>query len=137
MAEILKKPTFGSRLKELREEKGYTQAALAKEIGCSVNTISVWERDLRKPDFSVLEELSALFNVKLAYLLGESNDHTPPMEPSDSDLDAWQTQEEAEYIARSYQHLSAEKQRFIYEMVKLAVRMEEEETGEEKGIITG
>ena len=52
-------------------------------------------------------------------------------------IDGWQTQEEAEYIARSYQQLSPEKQRFIYEMVKLVVRMEEEEAGEEKGIITG
>ena len=36
--------TFGERLRELREERGFTQPELAEALGVTTNTIFVWEK---------------------------------------------------------------------------------------------
>ena len=63
--------SFGRRVTELRKEKGLTQAALAEAVGVSKNTVSVWERDVRKPEFDTLTDLCGFFNVNMSYLIGE------------------------------------------------------------------
>lgn len=66
-------PTFGERLKKLRNEKELTQAALAKRLGLGESTISFYESDKRQPDFEITEKLADFFCVTLDYLLGRSN----------------------------------------------------------------
>ena len=61
---------FAERLKELRIEKGITQAELAKELQVSQRSISSWETGFRQPDFETLEILAKYFNVTTDYLLG-------------------------------------------------------------------
>ena len=41
---------FGSRIKRLRTEHGHTQDELAKLVGVSRSTISMVERNERRPD---------------------------------------------------------------------------------------
>ena len=36
--------TIGQRIKELREQRGLTQAELAKLLGCAQTTVDEWER---------------------------------------------------------------------------------------------
>ena len=57
------------RLKELREKKGVTQLAVAKEIGCSANTYSRYEREEREPDNNTLKLLSKYFRVSIDFIL--------------------------------------------------------------------
>jgi transcriptional regulator with XRE-family HTH domain len=40
---------FGEKMKELREAKGLTQAALASSAGLSVRTLQSWEQNHRAP----------------------------------------------------------------------------------------
>jgi len=58
------------RLKDLREEKGFSQAQLGKELGLSQTTISQYERKTREPDIATIKKMCAFFNVTSDYLLG-------------------------------------------------------------------
>lgn len=64
---------FSERLKELRTEKGLSQAQLAKELNVSQRSISSWETGFREPDFQMLVLLSKFFGVTTDYLLGVSD----------------------------------------------------------------
>jgi len=69
--------SLGSRLKEARERKRFTQVDVAKKIGISNGTLSGYERDYRDPDTSTLRKLAALYEVSVDWLTGASNDRTP------------------------------------------------------------
>lgn len=80
--------TFGSRLKELRTEFGIRQEDLADQMGVTKGTVSKWERNIRRPDFGMMDKLSDLFQVKLAYLMGEDVDREV-LQPTDEELCEW------------------------------------------------
>jgi len=61
---------FGTLLHELRVEKGFRQADLAKMLSLSQDTISLWERNKSLPDFNSIKSLSIIFGVTSDYLLG-------------------------------------------------------------------
>ncbi len=61
---------FGARLKSLRKAAGMTQQELADGLGVHLQTVSKWERDVSKPDFSLLGEIAAALRVSLERLLG-------------------------------------------------------------------
>ncbi len=42
--------SFADRLKELRNEAGITQSALAEKLGIAMNTLSKWERGESHPN---------------------------------------------------------------------------------------
>lgn len=69
---------IGERLKELRKKNGYTQVTLADNLGVSKGTVAMWETDKRMPDFDKLTELCDLFDVRLDYLTGRSDDASSP-----------------------------------------------------------
>lgn len=57
---------FGTRLKELRVEKDFTQAKLAEKIGLSTNFIGMVERGLRNTTVDKLFLLSDALDIPLA-----------------------------------------------------------------------
>jgi transcriptional regulator with XRE-family HTH domain len=61
---------YGLRLKELREENGYTQETLAKKLNTSRSRIGMYEQGKRQPDFEMQEALADTFNVSIDYLFG-------------------------------------------------------------------
>ena len=61
---------FGKRLKELREERGVSQPALAKELGVSRAIVSLWENGLREPTLSNLVAIADYFDESIDYLAG-------------------------------------------------------------------
>ncbi|MBR2532508.1 MAG: helix-turn-helix transcriptional regulator [Lachnospiraceae bacterium] len=65
---------FKDRLKLLRKERGFTQETLAAMLNVSKQTISGYERGVRRPSFEYLDALSDLFDINLDYLLGSSDD---------------------------------------------------------------
>lgn len=65
---------FAERLKLLRKKQGYTQVSLAKELEVSKGTVAMWETGKRTPDFDMLLTLSDLFDVRIDYILGRSDD---------------------------------------------------------------
>ena len=66
---------FSERLRELRLEKGLSQAELSKELGVKVTqpAIAFWELNKRVPNADVIILFAKYFNVSCDYLLGLDN----------------------------------------------------------------
>lgn len=62
-----------ARLRELREQYGYTQDFVAETIGVSRSTYCRYELDFRQIKAPELMALSKLYNVSIDYLLGLSD----------------------------------------------------------------
>lgn len=63
---------FYERIKQLREQKGWTQNKMASILGISKSTYVKYERGEREPRYGTLVALSELFQVSIDYLLGKS-----------------------------------------------------------------
>ena len=61
---------IGEIIKELRTERGLSQAALAKEIGVSQKAVDYWERGINEPKASYIVALAEFFGVSSDELLG-------------------------------------------------------------------
>ncbi len=57
------------RLRQLRNEKGWTLEQVGKEINVSNQTISNWEKGKTQPDIESLIRLANLFKVTIDYLV--------------------------------------------------------------------
>lgn len=62
---------FRIKLKELRENKGLSQAAFAAEIGVGQSTVGSWENGARKPTTDTLKKIAKYFNVPISDFLDE------------------------------------------------------------------
>lgn len=82
--------TTGQRLKMLREQRGQSQADIAKLLGVGRTTYLKYESGENKPTRK-LKELAALFNVTSDYIMGLSDDPHGKLVPDGKGL---------------YQHLS-------------------------------
>ena len=100
---------IGERLKELRKKNGYTQVTLADSLGVSKGTVAMWETDKRMPDFDKLNELCDLFNVRLDYLTGRSDDaSSPKLTEDDTDqLGRWAVADDYSETIRMYVSLDS------------------------------
>ncbi len=67
---------FAETLRNLRKEKGITQAELARQLYMNKSMISAYEKESRMPSLDVLIKMSEFFNVTLDYLLGVEREHT-------------------------------------------------------------
>ena len=54
---------IGEKIKELRMEKGLSQAQLGKEIGVSQKAVDFWERSVNEPKASYIIALVRFFDV--------------------------------------------------------------------------
>ena len=58
------------RIKSLREQQGFTQSALAKQLGITRSSVNAWEQGISVPSTQYIVELAAIFKVSTDYLLG-------------------------------------------------------------------
>jgi transcriptional regulator with XRE-family HTH domain len=63
---------FSERIKELRDEKGYSRKQLAGLLFISERLFSYWENGQRECDFDMLIKISNVFNVSIDFLLVKS-----------------------------------------------------------------
>ena len=100
---------IGERLKELRKRNSYKQVTLADNLGVSKGTVAMWETDKRMPDFDKLNELCDLFDVRLDYLTGRSDDaSSPKLTEEDIDqLDRWAIADDYSETLRMYASLDS------------------------------
>jgi transcriptional regulator with XRE-family HTH domain len=68
---------FGDRIRELREEKGWSQDKLAKSIGAVAHQISRYEHGHMSPSAETLVKIAETFDVSLDYLLVEDSPRRP------------------------------------------------------------
>lgn len=69
--------TFGSRLKQLREDKSLTQEQLGKVLNVKKAAVSKYENENTSPDNATLCKLADFFSVTVDYLLGRTDDPSP------------------------------------------------------------
>jgi len=63
---------IAERIRQLREERGLSQAELAHKMGVSRMTINNYEMDKRSPDIAFVLKLADFFFVTVEYLIGKS-----------------------------------------------------------------
>ena len=76
---------LAQRLKQLRAENQMTQVQLAEKLGVSKGTVAMWETDKRSPSFEMLAEMTNLFDRRIDYILGYSDDPSSP-KPTDEEM---------------------------------------------------
>ncbi len=68
---------FGERLKELRQERGWLQRDVERDLSLRPGVVSQYERGLREPGFDLLLSLADLFDVTTDFLLGRAGASRP------------------------------------------------------------
>ena len=59
------KKTLGMRIREARQEKGYTMQELAELTKISQSQISNYEKDMRNPSFANMAKIADVFEISL------------------------------------------------------------------------
>ena len=102
---------FGTILRDLRLERGFTQAEVGEGIGVSPQAVSTWENENGLPDVTQLIPLADYFGVTVDTLLGHDPDkdereikaHIERLEGKLTDEGNWQAQmEENRAMLRKY-----------------------------------
>lgn len=66
------------RIYDLREDHDLTQKAVAEYLGIQPNVYRRYEKGLRDFPLEVLMKLADFYKVTLDYLVGRTDDPTPP-----------------------------------------------------------
>lgn len=69
-------PEIGSKIKQLRSQRGMSQVALARQLGVSKSVVSSYENSVHLPPYDVLLRMARIFGVSTDYLLGASGNRT-------------------------------------------------------------
>ena len=69
MACAVEQKQVGNKIRELRIQRGLTQAELGQKVGVPMQAVSKWERG-GTPDIEVLLSIAQYFNVTMDELLG-------------------------------------------------------------------
>lgn len=62
---------FQIKVKQLREQRGLSQAALAKSLGVKQSTVGMWESGANGPKYNMLLKIASFFNVSVSELVGD------------------------------------------------------------------
>jgi len=62
--------SIGQIIKDERTSKNLSQTELAKLLGLTYDSISLWENDKRLPDTQYIIKLCKIFEISADYLLG-------------------------------------------------------------------
>ena len=77
---------LGERLKRVRQEKGWSQAQLAKRLGIHQKQISGYERGVHVPQTELLIRIADLFDVSLDFLAFDDRDDVRRVHIADRQL---------------------------------------------------
>ena len=69
--------SLGSRIKEYRKKRGYTQSQMASKLNMTEANFSSYERDKSTPPGDKVSKIASILNVSTDYLLGKTEDPTP------------------------------------------------------------
>ena len=64
-------------IRQLRQERGWTQLDLAVRLGVSTAAVSKWERGLAAPRWKHLRHLALLFGITDMTIAADLAQHTP------------------------------------------------------------
>lgn len=108
---------FSIRLRELRNEQGYTQKQLAEKLNYTQSNICEWEKGTVEPRASALNAIANLFNVSVDFLIGRTDDlgSVPSF-----DLISSACSPKEQQLLRCFRELPESSQDLILGMVKSA-----------------
>ncbi len=93
---------FAERLRTLRLKHQLTMKALGERLNIAPSTISGYENGNRKPDIDTLKLLADVFDTSTDYLIGRTNDPSPPSKQNDGFLyGETMTDEEIHFLKES------------------------------------
>ena len=121
--------TFATRIKELRVKRGWTQKELAAKLQLSAQTVSLWERGARKPDWSAQIDLQRVFEIGLGYISGASDDPEPVKTPTEDDLERSMIEDDdaiLRMMAVRMCQLSGEMREVVKAVIRQAYRLDKE-----------
>ena len=73
----------GKRFRELRLKNQYTHESLSQALNIAVRMVGKYEAGEADPSSDVVTRMADVFNVSTDYLLGRTDDPTPPAHHSD------------------------------------------------------
>ena len=111
---------FAERLKEMRKKNGYTQVSLAEALGVSKGTVAMWETGKRNPDFEKLHEICDIFDRRMEYMLGYSDDESSPRssEADVEQLGKWELEDQYSDIIKMYLSLDEYGKSAVNSLIK-------------------
>lgn len=105
---------LGERLVELRKQKGLTQEEFSSSLNISRGTYAQYEIERRQPDYDTLKKIADFFKVSIDYLLGRTDNPTPPSIEDDPDVDLQPTQRDrVKIFQKKLGELSPESMDFL------------------------
>ena len=109
------------RLKELRIERGYTQAQLATAVQTTDDSIYSWEKGRSQPSIETLIKIADFFECSIDYLVGREDDfgaisiNGKPAELSQREKEVLK---QFNALPREYQAQVAEYLKYFYERTR-------------------
>lgn len=85
----------GENIKKIRNQKGFTQAALAEKLFVTAQAVSRWENGEVEPSISTIKEIARIFEVSIDDLLDNPQPKAEPQTVVET-----QTVVEKEYVVR-------------------------------------
>lgn len=78
--------TLGDRIKQLRQQRGWSQAQLSKKLNVHQKQISGYERGIHSPSIELLVRMAELFNVSLDYIAFDNREEKNIIPIADREL---------------------------------------------------
>lgn len=72
---------ISEKIRELREQAGFSQSQLAKKLDVTRSSVNAWEMGLSTPTIQYVVALAKLFHVSSDYLLGMEPKQTIDLDP--------------------------------------------------------
>lgn len=96
-----------NRIIQLRKQIGYTQKELAEAMGVGLSTVAMWESGKRTPSFKALNNLCDLFDRKIEFILGTSDDDSSVKltETDVEQLGSWAVDDDCRKLMKDYMSL--------------------------------
>ncbi len=115
---------FAERLKALRTEKGLTQVELAEKLGVSKGTVGMWETGKRMPSFETLDDMTSIFDKRMDYILGYSDDGSSPIltDKEINQLGLWMIEDDYTELVYKLLSLDHHGQRAVESLIKEELR---------------
>lgn len=110
---------FPPRLKELRKEHQISQKDLANMLEMSAGTVAMWEMGKRYPSFEAFIKLEDIFDRKMDYIQGVSDDPAPSKwtEEQENQMAAWQVEEDFTEVVLKYLRLDERGKRAVEALI--------------------
>ena len=67
---------IAEKVKKLREQKGLSQAELARLLGITRSSVNAWEMGISVPSTQYIFDLAGVFDISTDYLLGVDSSST-------------------------------------------------------------